>query len=246
MRKYALSLLTLLSLAPTVVFADVLPDGYHSIDNCVAIDNIASYPGYDFWLTGTSRGYGAVKQIQSGQTCELGSIRGEVIAIRKTDWPKVRNAVKQEDAETYTWANDPANKALLIDSNQNVSFESSVPNTDPTVQKQMVLHVDAITGGKMAMHVVRTVARDGSGNLRTLSEAPVAPPVKPTPATTTPPASSTGTVPSVPVEPTPERQNMQAAPTVIEYRDNTNYWLVGELALFGVVGLAILSRSWKK
>ncbi len=244
MTKYLLSFLVLTSLVPSVAFADVVPNNQHEINNCLTIENQADYQNYNFWLSGTGRGYGYIKQLMAGQNCALGSIDAEVIAIKKTDQAKVRNQSTDENAETYIWSTDPTNRALVIDSNLRFAFETYTPNTNPIVENQVVAHIDSLTASGMTGRTVRVTTKDDSGRVIGSTVTPPAAtetsatPTVPNP--TNPVALNTNAQPSQPAAPA-----VQTEPTVI-YRDTTNYWVVGELAVFGIVGLLLLAKTWKK
>lgn len=242
MSKYLLSFLVLTSLVPSVALADVVPDNQHAVNNCITIENQASYPNYNFWLSGTGRGYGYIKQLALGPNCDLGSLNGEVIAIKKTDQASVRNQSTDENAETYIWSTDPANQAVVIDSNLRFTFEEYVPNTSRTVEKQVIAHVDTLSAAGMTGRIVRVATKDDAGRETLISEdtSATTAPVVQVPTSSTPADSNQAPqVPSV-IEPV-----VQAQPTII-YRDTTNYWVVGELAIFGIVGLLLLAKTWKK
>ncbi len=240
--KYLLSLLVLTSLVPGVVWADVVPNNQHEVNSCLIIDNQGAYPTYNFWLSGTSRGYGAIKQLFVGDNCDLGGLSGEIIAIKKTDQSKVRNQSTDENVESYVWPTDPANKALVINSDVRVGFESYVPNTSRVVESHTTVHIDSLTASTMTGRMTRVTTKDDMNQVKlvmedtgTSADAPTA----------TEPSPAPIAVPAVPLQPAIMPVNTQAPPVVV-YRDTTNYWVVGELAVFGIIGLLLLAKTWKK
>ncbi len=234
--KYLLSLLALVSLVPNIALADVVPENQHGVNSCLTIDNQGAYPAYNFWISGTSRGYGGIRQLFAEENCDLGGLSGEIIAVKKTDQSKVKNQPTDANAESYIWSTDPVNRALVIHSNVDVGFEGLAPNTSRVVESQTIVHIDTLTADKMTGRITRVTTKDDLNQVKLVMEdkggaEPIAPVVTPAPAE--------------PMQPAIMPVNTQVQPIVV-YRDTTNYWVVGELAVFGIIGLLLLAKTWKK
>ncbi len=161
MRKILAIMFVMMGFLPAVAKADFLPDDHHQITSCVRIDNISDYPDYNFVLSGTYK-FPYSAKLSGTEECGHGGT-ANILAIKKTDWGKIKYAAKGTEEEG-DWSMNPANAALFVTSSLNLELETVIPDTDPTVRKSHTIHIDSVTDESVRAHLVQTetTAKDGS------------------------------------------------------------------------------------
>lgn len=221
MKYFIAASILFVGLLPGIAKADMIPDNYHTVESCLQIDNLSAYPDYDFVLSGSYR-FPYSDKITTGENCDLGG-SGTILAIKKTDWDAVKYAPEGSE-EAGDWSSNSANSSLFITSGLNLSFATTLPDTDAAVSKKYTVHVDAVTADMIQARLVQTDVTNKNGSTETIPGTSKS-------TTTTQASTTTSEQPSSATE-TGSDSSVPVVAIVI--------------AVLGVLGLGLAYRTWKK
>ncbi|MDO8583746.1 MAG: hypothetical protein Q7R83_01045, partial [bacterium] len=120
--KYFLSLLLVVGLIPFVARADVLQEGYRSLamKDCVVFENVQAFSSYQFYVTGSGKGFPATNMIDAAPYCSIGE--RTLIAVSKSNLSAIQPISSDGENSEQAWPNTSENKVLVIPSNLTFSF----------------------------------------------------------------------------------------------------------------------------
>lgn len=174
--KYFLAFLLTTMLLPRVAKADFIPDGVHTVSNCLAVNNIADYPDYDFvWKGEGYRGTPLSAKITNGDSvCDVAHSYA-LLAIKKTNWSKVvyKTSAPDENGDpAVQWIQDPQNTNLFIASNYAVEFDRFAPDTSSVKTIYTTVHIDFVSDTGVTAHTAETLSTDSEGELNPAMKRP--------------------------------------------------------------------------
>ncbi len=183
--RYFFALFLIFSLIPSTAKADILPDNSHNINNCIAVENIAEYPEYDFVWKKRYR-FESTERITNADMICYQSGAYSLYAIQKSDWSNVTypKADPQcpECGTDKNLVDEPKNAKLFIPSNYAITLDGYVPDTNSAVKQSITVHIDSVSSAGITAHTATTITTDtheeivnnANGSLSTFAKALIA------------------------------------------------------------------------
>lgn len=158
MRKRYIPFAVALFFLPLMAQADMMPDGYHSVQTCFHIDNYAAYneERYDFFLSGVAV-FPWTEEMTNGSFCLGRAFDGTLIAVRRDQLSQIVRDPRGSEEEG-SWPMKTQNQNLIVKSDMQLSATGPISDVNPLVGTDVTLHIDSMSGNSMAVHRVSTPA----------------------------------------------------------------------------------------
>lgn len=148
----------------------MLPDGEHGVNNCVSIDNVASFPEYTFFVH-VQANFPGTFEIGTKPTCFLRG-RAGIFGVLTEDLSKIVK-LSPDDEQFGDWPSQGSNPPLFyVAPRFSVDLPSSLPDTGRTAKIDYLIHVRDIGIGQgnkssfkyLSASIVNTSYFDTEGN----------------------------------------------------------------------------------